>query len=545
MALTFMNNNKQLVFLKKQAFSLLNTGHLSQAKIHCQNYCNQQPNDPEGWCLLSVINGTLKSFNESVYFAKKAISLSPKYIVPHFNLGAALFNLGNADAAITEFKIVLKLNPEHGIAYFLMGKCYELLPNKVDEAMSCYKKAMKLLPQPHRELLQATAGLYEKIGKDQESLACVQKILDVYPQDLQANLLMAKLEQNDGCLDKSRARLELLRNAGNSVLGEERDRVLNQLGHVLDRLGEYDDAYDAHEESQQAAREKAGTKFDGQIWHDRINQHMEATTPSKIVNRRIAHGNNKLPAPIFLVGFPRSGTTLTEHIVSSDPQIQPSYENNILRKVVDKNQGLIYNEKLNIKQLEDLRSQYWDSAEKLCYAAPGKKQFLDKLPLNIVNMNFINMIFPDAKILLLIRDPRDVCLSCFMQLFRPNNAMVNFFDLKSTAQFYNSTMRLWQHYESVMNLELYKLYYEDLVGDFEFQTKKLFSFLELDWRKEVLEYHKQKKHSVATPSYSDIAQPVYTRASGRWRNYKSQLQPVMGLLQPYIEAFGYDSDNSS
>jgi Sulfotransferase family len=151
-------------------------------------------------------------------------------------------------------------------------------------------------------------------------------------------------------------------------------------------------------------------------------------------------------------------------------------------------------------------------------------------------------VFPDAKFILAVRHPCDVCLSCFMQNFALNQAMATFYSLESTAALYAKVMGLWQQYVQKLPIRYHRIRYEDLVSNFEHETRRLLDFLEVGWDDAVLQHteHARKRGTISTPSYHQVTQPIYQHAKYRWKRYAKQLESVMETLQPYIEYFGYE-----
>lgn len=540
-----MSNDQSNKLIKEQAVSLYKAGKLQQAKDSCLSICKVEPNDAEVWHLLCTINGALGLYEDAETCGLRAISLNPEYYEAYLNTARTQLYQEKFDAALDGFQKVVKNNPENGVARYFMGECYRLQPGQANKAISSYELALRLLPQPPKDLLVNLAYLYERMGETAKARQSLERILFNTPGDPMAGLRMAILEMNDGDLDTARTRLEaLLRNAS-SIPTTELAPILCRLGMVLDRLGEYDKAYNFFNECQQTTA-KHEPQYQGDSWHDRINHCRNAAAPGNITTWNHFSADT-LPAPVFLVGFPRSGTSLTTRILSSHPDVITSDEEGIVQLTIDKlntisdnKQGYPYNlNELTVSQVVDLRHKYWDLAQKICGALPGQKLFVDKLPLNIIDLPLIYRVFPEARIILLLRDPRDVCLSCFMQYFKANDAMANFYDLKSAARFYDATMNLWHHYEEVFELNLYKLRYEDLVSDIENQTKDLLEFIGLDWDKRILNYYQNKKYTTSTPSYHDTCKPVYSRAIGRWRHYKEHMQTALPFLHSHIENFGY------
>ena len=197
-------------------------------------------------------------------------------------------------------------------------------------------------------------------------------------------------------------------------------------------------------------------------------------------------------------------------------------------------------DRLTGADVADLRQLYWTRAEAVVGEPLGEKVFVDKLPLHIVDLGLINVIFPDAKILVALRDPRDVCLSCLMQWFRLNIAMVHFLSLADTAAFYADVMGFWQAIRGRLTLRSMEVRYEDTVTDLPGQARRILDLLGVDWNDSVLSFHEQAAgRSIFTPSYTTVTEKVHTRAIGRWRNYERHFEPVREILAPYVAAFGY------
>lgn len=195
---------------------------------------------------------------------------------------------------------------------------------------------------------------------------------------------------------------------------------------------------------------------------------------------------------------------------------------------------------LSPERIGDLRAQYMAQAARYLDPAGGDR-FIDKMPLNIIDLGLIVRLFPGARIILALRHPCDCCLSCFMQSFVANDAMANFHTLEDAAGLYAEVMGLWAEYRRLLPMNVHRIRYEDLVGDLEGEARRLLDFLELEWDERVLEYsrHARERKQITTPSYNQVTEAIYTRARYRWQRYEEQMAPIMPLLAPYIEAFGY------
>jgi hypothetical protein len=166
---------------------------------------------------------------------------------------------------------------------------------------------------------------------------------------------------------------------------------------------------------------------------------------------------------------------------------------------------------------------------------------IDKNPEMTMLLPLVARAFPEMKILFALRDPRDVVISCFTQQLPLNPVSVHYFSLESTAQKYAKTLHAWLKLRGILVNPWIEVRYEDLVADLERQARKVLEFLNLPWDERVLEYHRraQQKH-VHSPTYEAVTKPVYSSSVGRWRNYAKQLEPYQEILQPFVEAFGYD-----
>ena len=177
-----------------------------------------------------------------------------------------------------------------------------------------------------------------------------------------------------------------------------------------------------------------------------------------------------------------------------------------------------------------------------CWEPEGRSPLVvDKLPLNTIKAGLIHRIFPQARFLFVQRHPCDCVLSCFMQNFKLNDAMVNFLDLADAAQVYDEVMTLWQQYQAVLPLRVHTVRYETLVEAFEETVTPILDFLGVGWDDGVQNYGETalRRGKIDTPSYDQVTQPLYTRARGRWKRYRNHLQPVLPLLLPWARHFGY------
>jgi tetratricopeptide (TPR) repeat protein len=246
------------------------------------------------------------------------------------------------------------------------------------------------------------------------------------------------------------------------------------------------------------------------------------------------------PSPAFLVGFPRSGTTLADTFLMGHPDARVLEEQPMLYAAVEEIGGLQQMALATPHQLYAARSAYFAEVDRLV-GRDFDGLVVDKLPLNMTMLPLIGRLFPDAKIIFAQRHPCDCVLSGFMQSFSLNAPMASFLDLADAAELYDVAMRLFTRGREMTGLSVHTLVYEELVVDPERALRPTIEFLGLDWKAQLLDHRATaaKRSSVPTPSYDSVSQPLSTRPIGRWRMFERQLAPAIPVLKPWAERLGY------
>jgi hypothetical protein len=249
--------------------------------------------------------------------------------------------------------------------------------------------------------------------------------------------------------------------------------------------------------------------------------------------------------PVFLIGFPRSGTTLLDQILASHPEVSTLEERDTLldaaSELMSTEQAFGRWASLQHTEIERLRGLYWQRVTAGTAGAPQTRVFVDKQPLNAVLLPLIHRLFPAARIVLALRDPRDVVLSCFQQRFGMNVAMYQLLRLDTAAAYYDAVMRLIEVSRGKLPLALHVVKYEDIVARFEATVRELLVFLELQWDERVRRYTETaRERTISTPSASQVVRPLYGSARGKWRNYRAFLEPCLPTLAPWVQSLGYE-----
>jgi tetratricopeptide (TPR) repeat protein len=388
-----------------------------------------------------------------------------------------------------------------------------------------------------------------------DALAAVQRASALTPRSPMLEVFHASLEADARQHAAARDRLEpLLDRLTAAVAQPGPDHVdelralfrgLKELARVLDALGEYDAVFPQLEAAASiASMLPEYTRLDAQLLPQTIAANAAGFTARSgaVVQHPAAR------APVFVLGFFRSGTTLVQQVLRAHSGVFLSDEVGLLHSVLGELHRMQPGAdpvpaklaRLDADALTRLRATYWRAAHDHHGPDSERGLFVDKFTLNTVDLALIDAIFPDARVLFVMRDPRDVCLSCVMQLMVPGPATMHLLRLNDAAALYAQLMRFWQGIRGQLTARWQLLRYEDAVTDFEATFRPVFDFMGLEWRPEVVDFHRHAAgRYVASPSRNQVAQPLFNSSLARWRRYENELAPVLPTLAPFIEDFGY------
>jgi tetratricopeptide (TPR) repeat protein len=414
------------------------------------------------------------------------------------------------------------------------------------DAIAQYQVNLQLNPD-HSNAAANLAFLLERANRLPEAEQMADRALQLDSQNFMAQLTKATLQRRNGAYAEAQSRLESALQSKRSSLNQS--ILLNQLAQCLLAQNQYPLAFQRFEQSNALLRahHPYGVPVeDGSYGLQTIaglQDWLLANPPAGWSAAQSAElATDPKASPIFLVGFPRSGTTLLDQALSAHPQIEVLEEfeffDPIRRDWVD-GDGLQKLAQMQPQELQKARQQYLDALQSRRQDS-DKAYAVDKLPLNILYLFLIHRLFPDARILFMLRDPRDVCLSCFFQSFDLKGAMAYFLDLEQTARYYDAAMSLAHKSLAVISNPVFYQRYEKLVVDFEDSMREILGFLGLPWNEEILRYRqKALLRTIDTPSYQQVTRPLYLDSIGRWRHFSAQMEPLQGLLGPWVEHFDY------
>ena len=405
------------------------------------------------------------------------------------------------------------------------------------KSRECFREATALEPGS-LEMQVNLAVMLTRAGGPDEARAAIDRCLSLNPRSEQARFLEAQLDRRENRLAEAEQRLRGLLTEG-LALPQIRYACHAELADVLDRTGRFDEAMAQREQAKSQARES----FNAAQWNESFARHEQEANQVKALPRdRLLKWDKSFPrearksAPslVFLCGSARSGTTLMEKILDANPGVAACDESQAFGKIqpqVDIDAPAIPAPRLNAWREMYLRSL----ATALGDPAAGKT-LVDKNPSQTGWLPAFLRLFPELRVLIALRDPRDVILSLYFQ----NQANTNCLTLEQHARVYRSVMEIWLAVREWEGLRWLETRYEDLVADLAGEGGRITSFLGLAWHENQAQFHQHNREkTVLSNNYSSVTQPIYARAVGRWRHYEKYIAPVLPILEPFCELYGY------
>ncbi len=531
-------NNLKALFLLGSVF--IQTGKLDNSIKYLEKVIEIDPNIVNALNNLGIVYIKLKEFSNAEKYLNKVLDINPNHLDAYNSLGIVFAELGDFNKALFNVKKALELNPNFVSAHNNLG----LINKKFEyfiEAEACFKKAIELDPK-FIESYYNLMELYEKGNQNEKLESIITNFEKLFKSNSISLLYKSHVLYKKDLFSETIKNLESFSIKNNTNL--EIDRI-NLLAKSYDKVDKIDEAFLYFEKanllnSSLKYKEINKNNFLNDV-KVRIDYFENTTNIEKLNQLQTDH------TPIFMIGFPRSGTTLLDTILRSHPMIDVIEEKSSVKKLVNSLSKLTnksFQNMNNIKEenINEIRKAYFDDLFSYTNQEDKQKIYIDKLPLNIIYIAEILRIFPNAKFIISLRHPCDCVLSCFMQNFKLNASMSNFLDLKDTAVTYDLIMRLLKIYKSKFNFNLYEIKYEKLILNLNDQIKNLLDFLELEWDNSILEYQKTatSRDRIFTPSYDQVTKPLYSKSSGRWIRYKNKLSKVYPILEPWIKELKYE-----
>jgi tetratricopeptide (TPR) repeat protein len=567
--------------LLNEAQKALEEGQREKARGLLVDVLELAPGRVDALVLLARLHREAGRLKPAEALLRRAVQIDPNHVQATQDLALVLFNGGKMHEAERMARFAVRLAPRHPQSHNLLGMVLTEL-NRPWLGAYHYEQARKLGGARDPILAANLAWSLKNAGEPEAARALYEEAVRARPEELRTWIGYAALEEADRnaarsleLLDRavkatgaSPVALRLSRATALNRLGRDEEALavleegvaesplgpleLSLKGRILDRLGRFDEAFAHFRAGKARALEQGGRRYmkaEAENLARRLAQFFTADRLSLISRPRPPVALDS-PSPIFIVGFPRSGTTLIEQILSSHPDIDGGDELPFITDLADNAPRLLgsplsYPEALSETWMADhrddlelLRDHYLRAAQRA--GLPRKKgvRFItDKMPLNEMHLGLIGLLFPDAPIIHLIRHPLDVVLSVFS-----NHLTHGFYcasELETIAAHYRLVMDLVAHYRGQMTLRYLPVRYEDVIADPEGEVRRILSFVGVDFDPACLAFHENRRHA-RTASYAQVTEPLYDRSVFRHRHYASHLAPVREALADWIVRLGYE-----
>ena len=495
-----------------------------------------------------------------------AVAADPQDYESWNNLGNLRAELGQSDAAITALERAINLRRDVPALYVNLAKLLARL-ERHDARLRTMEEAAHRLPSDPEVLLElglARAAARDLDGAEHAFREAIRETREGFTSAwLELGLLYENLNRI-GDLEKLVAEAEK-RGIEGAELGFLRAWVLRRQGdfaaalplaeaapetispirrfqliaEIADRVGQSAKAFAAFEAMNQASLAEAGPTNDD--YRAEVAAEAARLTPARVAKWTRGEVTPEPPAPVFIAGFPRSGTTLLDTLLMNIPDLHVLEELPVMRQV----EAMIDPAALGGltgAERNRMRARYFEALEVIAPPPRPGMTVVDKYPLHMARIPLIHRVFPDAKVILVERHPCDSVLSCFMSNFQLNRAMRGFVTLEGAARLYDTVFDCWTRATELLPVNVHRIRYERMVEDLEGEMRALLGFLGLEWDAQVLDNRgaAAKREHIRTASYSQVTEPIYKRSAGRWERYRDQMAPVLPILAPWAGKMGYE-----
>jgi tetratricopeptide (TPR) repeat protein len=502
------------------------------------------PNNLENTQELAMMLYKRRELGEAEHHARNCIRLGPRHPQSHNLLGMVLTDIGRTHAGEYHYRMALKLHEPLGKLLANLGLNLRN-QGKLEEARECYREAAHMEPDNIHSLL-GWVKLEETARDFPRAWELLERIERIDPHIAETVMIRATLHTREKRYDEAIAVLDGFEaNQGTERLGS--GYHIHRAG-ILDKMGRYDEAFACYDRANRITR-NAGRGIYDEARSQRLARHLKRFfTRSRMEILPRATARDDIAQPLFIIGFPRSGTTMTEQILTAHPDICAGDELTFIGDLSRFSPKLLnspfgFPECLadlwmgdNQEALDTFRDFYLKRTQQLGVIEPGSRLFTDKMPLNETHLGLINLVFPDTPIVHLLRHPLDVVLSCFFTDLTHGFKMS--YDLKTAAQHYMLVFDLLNHYKDNLDMRYHAVRYEDIVADQVGKTRELLDFIGLPWDERCLKFHENPRYA-RTASYAQVTEKLYTSSVFRFRNYRKHIEEILPILEPAITALGY------
>ena len=511
---------ENIEYLKKQAnviTNLYNSKNYSETIKKGKILIKKFPNQMLFYNATSLALDAEGYPEEGLQILYEAFKKAPRDIFVLNNIGLIKSKISSDNEAEIYFKKALKIKPDFFDALINYGNFF-LKRNKITESKVYLEKAILSSSNSlHKEIVYLSLGnLYSQTGEFTKAISFFDKILVINPNntvaDKSISLIHKYKDKNDIHLSQMEAKISNLKN------NEDLKRVYFALGKAYEDLDNYEKSFEFIKKANLI--QKKLSKY-----HIETDISLFKKIKKIFSERNLVSLKNFDKKMIFILGMPRSGTTLAEQIISAHREVFGGGELPFLSEIFENHLSNISSKELNNKILDKFKDEFFD---KINYFEKDSKIITDKSPLNFRWIGFIQLIFPNAKIIHCERDPMDICWSNYKNFF--SSKSLNFsYDLEDLAKYYNLYKDLMIFWNDKFPNKIFNLSYEKLINDQENEIKKIINYCDLDWDQNCLKPQENKK-AVATASLSQVRSPIYKSSIKKWENYSKYLEKFTKLV---------------
>jgi tetratricopeptide (TPR) repeat protein len=523
--------------------------HESAAGI-CSQALRLQPNYLSARQLLAAELNALNRPKEAEKILRQLLSLGiadahVASVVEH-NLGISLNMQNRFEEALPCFEAACTRNPGAFASAYGLGDTLQRL-GRLDDALAAFRRAVALDPESV-DALSFAALIAARVGDGANVRSFGQRALALSPGNCVAQAALAIAELDDGDVAAASQRIRLVLDDPAAAGSEQTYFAMEFVASALERHGLFSLAFDVYARSNAWRRQKASATFDGARIIDEVGRLTSyfVTASRWPASKAGQPSNSAASRHVFVLGFMRSGTTLMTAALAGHPDVAVSDEKELLRApaaafLLD-DAGLRRLERLDDAEMTSWQNIYWEAARAGGLQGAGKA-FVDKMPFNSLRLPLLARLFPAAKVIFALRDPRDVVLSCFRRRFDLTPFSFEFLGLEDCARFYSSVMTLVERYREKLPLEVLDFRYEQMVSEYEPSMRAACEFIQLGWHDSMRDFSAGASGiDRRSASAAQVRQALYRDAVGQWRHYREQLAPVLPILEPWVKRFGYPAE---
>ncbi len=502
------------------------SGRYEEAENLWQRIMADFPDQPQPYVGLGALLSQLDRHAEAYNLYKKAVTIAPNEFVAWLQFGHCLQSLHQTEAAIIAFKKAIALQPNRVDSHCDLALAFST-NGQPDEALACYDKAIQLKPAYAQAYLGRGIQL-QTLGRFDEARACLLKAIELDPNDALAHFRLASMDHSPEEASELLKRLGTLQTSGKLPKADRITAWFSSAG-VLHAQEDHDGAFQHYATGNNILREDY--KYDRAPLQQRVDRSIECFTPDVFETHKSA--GSPSCSPIFIVGMPRSGSTLVETIIASHPDVHAGGEDHKMGEIaesLEQASGALEFprdiEQIKPAHLLPFGTQYLSHMARL---HSGAKRTTDKLLFNFLHLGVIAILFPKATIINCVRDPVDTCLSCYFQLFNAFQDLSFTNDLSDLGFAYAQYRRLMAHWHKVLTVKILDVKYEDLIASQEEVSRAMIAHTGLEWHDACLHFHQQER-TVNTASHAQVRKPIYKSSIEKWRKYEAHLGPLHEAL---------------